>query len=117
MPFSLFGLSTMETLLLLLLLLVLAYLAFRVFQYILKALVVGIVFMAVPFLLEMAGMPVGTDIRTLLWFMIFGVVSFFAFSSVRFGFKATKAVMSPFQRTFSKKEGNEKKTKGKTGKP
>ncbi|MFH1294325.1 MAG: hypothetical protein ABIH90_00085 [Candidatus Aenigmatarchaeota archaeon] len=99
-----FGLSTTGTIFLLLLVLLVGYLIFRVMQYLLKAVVVGIMFMAIPFVLQALGKPVATDIKSLLWYMILGIVMFFVMRSVRFGFKATQKAMSPFSKKFEKKK-------------
>ncbi len=104
MPLSLFGLSSAGTLMLMLLGLVMAYIAVRAAAYLLKALVVGMLFMAMPFVMLMAGMQVAIGLRSLAWFMGMGIASFFTYSSARFGFRAVRAVISPLKGNFRKRE-------------
>lgn len=99
---GLFGLSTTGTIALLMAILVIVYLFFRALNHLLEAIVTGIIFMAVPFILNAGGANVGTDFKTLVWFMIFGIIVFFIAHSVKMGYKAVNFITGPLGKKFKK---------------
>lgn len=79
-------------------------LAYKIFQTLVKALIVGVIAAAFPFIANMFGMNVPITLSSVLWFAIFGVALYFAYAFISGGIKIVKIVLSPFKILFRKKQ-------------
>ncbi|UCD07905.1 MAG: hypothetical protein JSW41_02990 [Candidatus Aenigmatarchaeota archaeon] len=79
-------------------------LAYKLFQTVIKALIIGVIAAAFPFVANMFGFNIPITLSNVLWFAIFGVVLYFAYAFISGGVKIIKIIFSPFKVLFRKKE-------------
>ncbi len=79
-------------------------LAYKLFQTVMKAIIVGVIAAAFPFVANMFGFSIPITLNSILWFAIFGVVLYFAYAFISGGVKIIKLIFSPFKVLFRKKE-------------
>jgi len=93
-----------NTLLLFIVFFIFLILAYKLFQTVVKALIVGVIAAAFPFVANMLGFSVPITLNSILWFAIFGVVLYFAYAFISGGVKIIKIILSPFKALFRRKE-------------
>lgn len=79
-------------------------LAYKLFQTVIKALIIGVIAAAFPFVANMFGFSIPITLSNILWFAIFGVILYFAYAFISGGVKIIKIIFSPFKILFRKKE-------------
>lgn len=89
---------------LLILILVLAVIAFKVFSFVMKAVLTGIAFAAFPFIANYFGIPVPLTLSSIATYALLGIILYFGYGMLSFGFKATRFAMSPFKKAFKKEK-------------
>ena len=93
------------------LVIVLAFVAFKLFAFVFKLLLTGAAFGAFPFIANFLGIPVPITMQSILWSAITGIVIYFAYVGMRFGFKIVNLAYYPFRKTFAKKSEKKKMRK------
>ena len=99
----------LNTEILLLLIFVFVIISFKVFGFLLRVVLTGVVFGAFPIVAYLLGIPVPLTLNSIISYAFLGIVVYFAYGVIRFGFKAVKVVLSPFKRSFSSKREVTKK--------
>jgi hypothetical protein len=94
----------MNSILLIMVFLIFLILAYKLFQTVVKALIVGVIAAAFPFVANLFGLNVPVTLSSILWFAIFGVILYFAYAFISGGVKIIKTVLSPFRALFRKKK-------------
>ena len=94
----------MNSILLFIIFFIFIILAYKLFQTVIKALIIGVIAAAFPFIANALGFSIPINLNTILWFAIFGVLLYFAYSFIAGGVKIVKLVLSPFRWLFRKKE-------------
>ncbi|MEM5798894.1 MAG: hypothetical protein QXP39_02500 [Candidatus Aenigmatarchaeota archaeon] len=88
MPFEISAIFTwisgLDSLTLAILVIIALIIAFKIFQYLLKALVMGLMFALIPLGLRWLGFPVPVDISTVLFFILLGILTCFVYSFLSF---------------------------------
>ena len=97
-------LSQVNTIILIAVFLIFIILAYKLFQTAIKAVIVGIIAAAFPFVANFLGFNVPLTLNSVLWFAVTGVVLYFAYAIISGGVKIVKIVMSPFRWLFKKRE-------------
>ena len=87
------------------LLFVLIFIGYKIFQIVLKSVIVGIIAALIPVGAIVLGVDIGVSlsISNMLWFAVFGVMSYLVYASVNAGVKTVKLIMKPFGVLFRNK--------------
>lgn len=93
-----------NSVLLIVIFLIFIILAYKLFQTMIRAVIVGVIAAAFPFVANYFGFSVPITLNSILWFAITGVVLFLAYSFISGGIKIVKIVLTPFKWLFRKKE-------------
>lgn len=96
-------LSQVNSIILIAVFLIFIILAYKLFQTAIKAVIVGIIAAAFPFVASFLGFNVPLTLNSVLWFALTGVILYFAYAIISGGIKIVRIVMSPFRRLFRKK--------------
>jgi hypothetical protein len=96
----------LDTVLLIAFFLIFIILAYKIFQTMIKSLIVGIIAATFPIVANLfLGMDVPITFSSIIWFGVFGVVAFLAYSFITGGVKMVRIALSPFRLLFRKKDG------------
>lgn len=79
-------------------------LAYKLFQTAIRAFIIGLIAASFPIVAFFLGLDVPLTLSSVMWFAIFGVVMYFAYSFISGGVKIVKLILSPFRFMFRKKE-------------
>lgn len=87
------------------LLFILVFIGYKLFQVVFKSIIVGILAAFIPIAAVVFGLDIGISptLNNMLWFAVFGVMSYFVYASVNMGVKTIKLIMRPFGAMFGKK--------------
>lgn len=89
---------------LLIVIVVLALIAFKVFSFVMKAVFTGIVFALFPLVANYFGIPVPLTLNSIVSYALLGILFYFGYGMLSFGFKMTRLAMSPFKKSFKKEK-------------
>ena len=76
--------SGLDSLTLAILIIISLIIAFKIFQYLFKALTMGLIFALIPLGLKWIGLPVPVDVQTVLFFILLGILTCFVYSFLSF---------------------------------
>jgi len=96
-------LSKLDATLLVVLLIIGVVVAAKIFQYMMKAVFVGIIFGAAPIVLNFLGVEMAVTLQSIASSALFGIALFLVYAAVHTGLKVTKIVLYPFRRFFRRK--------------
>jgi CBS domain containing-hemolysin-like protein len=119
LPF-LSGLSNIDMLILLGAVIVFLVMAYMIFKQIMKAIIIGVIFGAIPIALYLVGFEIPLSIQTIVWFALLGIAMYFVYDVISGWMRIMRIITWPIRRLFRKgsKEQKvqvkeEKKDKGK----
>lgn len=75
-----------------------AFVAYKLFAFVLKILFTGLAFGAFPFIANVIGIPFPITFQSVLWSVLTGIVIYFAYIGLSFGFKILNFAFWPFRR-------------------
>ena len=81
-----------------------AFAVFKIFAFILRILLTGLAFATFPFIANFAGIAVPITVQSILLSAIAGIVIYFVYMGLRFGFKVMDLAFRPFKRLYRKKK-------------
>lgn len=108
LPAILAELANLDTTLLLVLVVIGVVVAAKIFQYLMKAIFVGVIFGALPVVLTFLGLEMEITLQSIASSALFGIAIFLVYAAVHTGLKVTKIILYPFRRFFGKKKKPEK---------
>ena len=82
---------------------ILFYIAMKVVKMVMRIVLIAIIFAALPVLMFMMGFEVAITFSSIIGSMVFGIVIYFAYHSVRTGYRVLRFILSPFRRFFRDK--------------
>lgn len=84
---------------------VLLFIGYKLFQIALKSIIVGVIASMIPIAALIMGFDIGipATLGNILWFAVFGVMSYLVYATVNAGVKTVKLVMKPFGVLFRNK--------------
>ena len=87
------------------LLFVLVFIGYKIFQIVFKSVIVGIMASLIPVAAVVFGVDIGIPLTlgNMLWFAVFGVMSYLVYATVNAGVKTVRLVMKPFAAMFRSK--------------
>lgn len=94
----------LDVMLIFLILFVFIIIAYKVFRYLMKVFITGIFFAFIPILMNFFGFPVAINFQVIFQYAIFGIIVFIAYSIIHAGLRAVGFVLSPFKKSYKKKE-------------
>lgn len=80
---------------------VFAFVAYKVFALVLKILVTGLAFAAFPVIANIVGIGVPLTPQSILWSAILGIMIYFVYMGIGFGYKIINLTLKPFGKMFS----------------
>ncbi len=107
-PLILEELMQLDTSILVILLVIGVVVAAKIFQYLMKAVFVGIVFGAAPIVLSLLGVEIAISLNNIASSALIGLALFLVYAAVHTGVRVTKIVLYPFRRFFRRKPKVEK---------
>jgi hypothetical protein len=101
--FQMFQANSIVAIAALFLLIIIAY---KIFQVVIKSLITGALAALIPIAAVIAGVDIGAPltISNLLWFAVFGVMSYIIYFSLTTGLKTIRLIMKPVGRLFQGKK-------------
>jgi len=75
-------------------------LAYKTFQIVLRAIIIGTISASFPVIANLLGFGIPLTISSILWFALFGAVSYITYSMITGGLKIVKWSLMPFKRIF-----------------
>lgn len=94
----------LDVMLIFIILFVFIIIAYKVFKYLMKALITGIVFALIPILANFLGFPMEISFGVIFQYAIYGIIIFVVYSIIHTGLRIVGFALSPFKRSFKKKE-------------
>ncbi len=106
------GLAGNNLLLMSLLFFVFVILAYKTFQIVLRAIIIGVISASFPVIANLFGLGIPLTVGSILWFGLFGAVSYITYSMITGSLKIVKWSLMPFKKLFksSPKEHHYHKT-------
>ncbi len=109
------------------LIIVLAFVAYKVFAFVFRVLLTGLAFGLFPVVANFLGIAIPLTLESVLWSAIAGIVFYFVYSGIKFGYGVINAALWPFRKGFESrsekkkvkkaaKKMNEKEKAAKSGK-
>ena len=114
------GLSNIDILLLIGAGIVFLIMAYMIFKQVMKAIIIGVVFAAVPVVLYLLGMEIDLSLQTIIWFSLFGIATYFVYDVISGWFKIMRILTWPIRAALRKpavKAKQKEEKKGKEDKP
>src|SRR4030042_523542 len=105
------GLSNVDLIILIgagLLFLVMAYM---IFKQVMKAIIIGVIFAAIPVVLYLLGVGIDLSLQTIIWFGLFGIATYFVYDVVSGWFKVLRMVTWPIRKLLGGGTGKPKEEK------
>ena len=105
------GLSNVDLIILIgagLLFLVMAYM---IFKQVMKAIIIGVIFAAIPVVLYLFGVGIDLSLQTIIWFGLFGIATYFVYDVVSGWFKVLRMVTWPIRKLLGGGKGKPKEEK------
>jgi hypothetical protein len=94
----------LDVMLIFIILFVFIIIAYKVFRYLMKAFITGMLFAFIPILINFFGFPVTINFQVIFQYAIFGIIVFIVYSIIHTGLRAVGFVLSPFKKSYRKKE-------------
>ncbi len=93
------------------------FISYKIFKVLVKAIVIGIIAAMFPFFANYLGVSMPTDLNTMMWFGVFGVLFVLAYKIVYSVLKALGAVLGGGEKAKIRKEVKKELERGKKEKP
>ncbi len=102
-PLILGELAQLDTTLLVVLLVIGVVVAAKIFQYLIKVVLVGVIFGVAPIALNFIGVEIAISLNNIASSALIGIALFLLYAAVHTGLRVTKIAMYPFRRFFRRK--------------
>jgi len=87
-----------------------AFIAYKLFAFVIRILLTGLAFGAFPLVANFAGIAVPLTMQSILWSAIAGIIIYFAYIGIRFGYRILNIAFYPFRKGFES-SGKKRKIK------
>lgn len=94
----------LDVMLIFIILFVFIIIAYMVFKYLMRAFITGMLFAFIPILANFLGFPVEISFGVIFQYAIFGIIVFIVYSIIHTSLRVVGFILSPFKRSFKKKE-------------